>query len=84
MEAIALDGACAGARLGVPYLKGSITLTPPCHNGLAIRGELPTAHRPSVAIEHLHIYTCSWSASAYSSALLIVYEQHDVDWLQCL
>ena len=59
VEAMALDGACACARLGVPHLEGGIPLTPPSHDGLAIRGKAAAAHRPSVAIQHLHPYTCS-------------------------
>ena len=77
---MALDGACAGSRLGVPYLEGSITLTPPGHNGLAVRGEAAATHRPSVAVQHLHIYTCSWSASADTSVLVIGPEQHQDNW----
>lgn len=59
VEAMALDGTGACARLGVPHLEGGIPLPTPSHNGLAIWREAPTAHSPGVAIEHLHLYTCS-------------------------
>ena len=54
---MALNGACACASLGVPHFEGGIPLPAPSHNGLAIWGEAPAAHRPRVTIQHLHLYT---------------------------
>lgn len=55
METMALYGAGAGARFGVPHFEGGVALPASSHHCLAIWRELAAPHRTRVPIEHLQL-----------------------------
>lgn len=55
MEPVALYGACAAARFGIPHFEGGVALPASSHHCLAIWRELAAPHSTRVPIENLQL-----------------------------